>query len=823
MVLVDRTTEAAVTLRGKTTVFTCFSCGQLGHKSDQCTNAKVDKGGGKGGGKGSGKGGKGGKGGGGRGGKGGGAHQRELNSQLARAADRAEINQLVLQHSAAFNSVNCSTALHRLAKCAPASSSSLAATDAHWKKSWSAAAKATSAEATSSSDDAKVEALLCRRCVEVLEDGSEVTARSLTSIAWATGKLKLAHIPLRAAFSSQATAQLSRGGLDAFGIANVAWALATLHTAEKRNGGSSNADFSERASPEESLLDALADAACANSTIDDFKPQELCNLLWAFATLRRPHAALFETASHSASKRITMFSAQGLSQTLWSFAKLGLATHSLFQAAASAAVSRLGMYDAQSVATLAWSFGSAELQHPVLMAALSKEFLSRPTAFDLGSCAQLLWALSHLNEGVDPHALAALSHRLTLVADEDMQSKQLLFALGALAKLKSGGEGGGYGGSGGVGSGAALATLLCEAASKAAPTLTGSKLGITAWALSRPAVQSQLPLKTRVVWKQALRDATIRVASELSWRCVSHIEIALRVLQTEAEGERGGCGGSSSCGTCLAETIDGKCDPVVSALDKAARRSIDLANEKSIARNSASVSLLLATLDSLLQSENICAKGGAGGSVGDDAAARQVLLAGFDACDATSRLDEVLKAAGLTAVHWRRFASSRHDSCASVWPAKASAGSYVACIVRWSWYAAGEAASMMIHACASVTSPGTPLWLCGNAAEGVDAAGSLLESAYGESNRLVGEDGCALFASARGSAGAAAASSARGSLSGWLAHSTLSLPPLSSLLQAITSGSGGGKKRRREGSPAKGNPAPAKTTIEVPWQTYPGG
>lgn len=288
--------------------------------------------------------------------------QRALNAQLAHAHDHAEIHRLVLTHSATFNVVNCATALHRLAKCAPAAATQLAATDAHWKKSWALAAKATSAEATSADEDAKVEALLCCRCATVLEAGSEeVSARSLTSIAWATGKLKLGHAPLRSALTSQALLQCARGDLDAFGIANVAWALATLHSAERETSLSAtrgqtliaaNTPSGQAVEASGRLLDALAEAAAVGSIIDQFKPQELCNLLWAFATLKRPYAALFDAAASSACKRIGSFSAQGLSQTLWAFAKLGHASPALFLAAADAAIPRLQAYDAQSISTL---------------------------------------------------------------------------------------------------------------------------------------------------------------------------------------------------------------------------------------------------------------------------------------------------------------------------------------------------------------------------------------------------------------------------------------------------------------------------------------
>ena len=47
-------------------------------------------------------------------------------------------------------------------------------------------------------------AALCGRAAAVLREERGVTSRSLTSIAWAVGKLKLAHAGLLAALTEQA-------------------------------------------------------------------------------------------------------------------------------------------------------------------------------------------------------------------------------------------------------------------------------------------------------------------------------------------------------------------------------------------------------------------------------------------------------------------------------------------------------------------------------------------------------------------------------------------------------------------------------------------
>ena len=178
----------------------------------------------------------------GRGSANGHAAARQLNAELARG-DASAIRSLVRSRCAEFNSVNCATALHRLAKAAPASAR-LGGSDAHWKRSWAAAAKAAGGEPSSAeaAEAAEAAALLRERTAAVLASSEEVSARSLTSIAWAVGRLSggagkdgggsaATLSPLLDAIAARARALLASGALDAYGVANVAWAIASLHAA----------------------------------------------------------------------------------------------------------------------------------------------------------------------------------------------------------------------------------------------------------------------------------------------------------------------------------------------------------------------------------------------------------------------------------------------------------------------------------------------------------------------------------------------------------------------------------------------------------------
>ena len=110
--------------------------------------------------------------------------QKQLNSQLCKASSPREVGSLVRQQVGIMNSVNCATALHKLSKIAGNKP----------------------AEAGPSADH-EMHRLLGARVAVVLEDEANgVTPRSLTSIVWAMGKLRLGEPRLVAAMAAQVRA-----------------------------------------------------------------------------------------------------------------------------------------------------------------------------------------------------------------------------------------------------------------------------------------------------------------------------------------------------------------------------------------------------------------------------------------------------------------------------------------------------------------------------------------------------------------------------------------------------------------------------------------
>jgi len=159
-------------------------------------------------------------------------------------------------------------------------------------------------------------------------------------------------------------------------VSNVAWAFATARFRC------------------DDLIDALSKAAVAHSA--DMNPQALANTAWALSTLLSldegdarlefessgPKAA-FRALASSARSTINSFKARELSSLAWAFAKAhhgaaldGRDRKRLFDSIAASALRRMETFDAQGLSNVAWAFATAGEGKAVLFEALAKEALS---------------------------------------------------------------------------------------------------------------------------------------------------------------------------------------------------------------------------------------------------------------------------------------------------------------------------------------------------------------------------------------------------------------------------------------------------------------
>ena len=66
----------------------------------------------------------------------------------------------------------------------------------------------------------------------------------------------------------------------------------------------------------------------------EFKPQNLANMAWAFATVNQSDEILFMALARVAEQQVSEFTEQGLTNTAWAFATVHQSEEKLFTALA---------------------------------------------------------------------------------------------------------------------------------------------------------------------------------------------------------------------------------------------------------------------------------------------------------------------------------------------------------------------------------------------------------------------------------------------------------------------------------------------------------
>jgi hypothetical protein len=138
------------------------------------------------------------------------------------------------------------------------------------------------------------------------------------------------------------------------------------------------------------LLDAIAEEV-AQRGLRDFKPRNLANTAWAYATAGHAAPTVFDAIAREAVNRLHEFTPQNLSNTAWAYATAGHAAPALLDAIAEEAAQRgLRDFKPQDLASTAWAFAVADHPAPALFG--TDAFVQRCAAergFGLGTLRQL--------------------------------------------------------------------------------------------------------------------------------------------------------------------------------------------------------------------------------------------------------------------------------------------------------------------------------------------------------------------------------------------------------------------------------------------------
>ena len=209
---------------------------------------------------------------------------------------------------------------------------------------------------------------------------------ALSNLAWAYAKAEHASPELFTAVAQAAlphlrTAKLrgarphpGRARFKPEEMSNMLWAYATAGHAAPH------------------LFKAVAQAAPPR--LRNFKPQELSNTVWAYATAGHASPDLFEAVAQAALPQLRNFKPQELSNTAWAYATAGHASPDLFEAVAQAALPQLHNFNSQALSNTAWAYATAGHASPDLFKAVAQAALPLLNTFTSQAIANMAWAFA---------------------------------------------------------------------------------------------------------------------------------------------------------------------------------------------------------------------------------------------------------------------------------------------------------------------------------------------------------------------------------------------------------------------------------------------
>ena len=175
---------------------------------------------------------------------------------------------------------------------------------------------------------------------------------------WATGELFLR-------FKNDLRQRLRRtpAAFKPQNLANVAWAFATAKVDAK------------------DMFEAVASEVSREGRLRDLNPQNIANTAWAFATAKVDAKDMFEALASEVLRegRLRQFDPQAIANTVWAFAKAKVDAKDMFEALALelSREGRLRELSPQDIATTAWAFATAKVDAKDMFEALASEVSKR--------------------------------------------------------------------------------------------------------------------------------------------------------------------------------------------------------------------------------------------------------------------------------------------------------------------------------------------------------------------------------------------------------------------------------------------------------------
>jgi hypothetical protein len=289
-----------------------------------------------------------------------------LNATICAAADKGTdaLLQLVGARLHEMNIVNVSTALHRLARLE---------TDTNGE----------SCGAAVFVKDSRFQALMAAANAKIICSDSQARARSLSSIAWSSARLRHREPAMMQTIGNLALAQISE--FKPFELVILLWSFgrmelqhgvlfskASAHILNHMDDYSASClataiwSFAKcpsgvHANVIRKAANAFADRIESPEGFNEVNPVALENVMWGLATVQvRPNVEALRATTKAAIHFLERFKVHEFTITLWAFARLGACDDELFTAAANLIETSRTLKEkmhAQGMANLLWAFG----------------------------------------------------------------------------------------------------------------------------------------------------------------------------------------------------------------------------------------------------------------------------------------------------------------------------------------------------------------------------------------------------------------------------------------------------------------------------------
>jgi len=211
--------------------------------------------------------------------------------------------------------------------------------------------------------------------------------RELANIAHGAAKARLDLGETERFLKGIGIATVSRGlhGFKPQELVNLVWAFATAGVNDDK------------------LFTAVADEALAQQ-LRGFKPQELTNMVWSFEKAGARNKKLYIAVANEAVKqKLYGFKPQELSNIIWVFARAGVRVCKLYTAVANEIMKQgLHCFNSQDLANTVWAFATACVHNKALFVAVAEEAVRQNLrGFKPQELANMVWAFATAGVRVD--------------------------------------------------------------------------------------------------------------------------------------------------------------------------------------------------------------------------------------------------------------------------------------------------------------------------------------------------------------------------------------------------------------------------------------